>query len=168
MRTIGQRRRLGRILAVPVTDLETRRHRRTRGAVAYPIGVAVEGARATSDRDDEEGAPPTMASVVLQVPRRAQSLIIGKGRKTITEIMQDTGTEIYVPARKQQSSEITIKGPTGQAVKDAQERIEHILGYELDEEELTVAYFGVPKVRTSFAMCPVVVDLSWHSLNTLH
>ncbi|CEO99594.1 unnamed protein product (mitochondrion) [Plasmodiophora brassicae] len=90
-----------------------------------------------------------MASVVLQVPRRAQSLIIGKGRKTITEIMQDTGTEIYVPARKQQSSEITIKGPTGQAVKDAQERIEHILGYELDEEELTVAYFGVPKSEHS-------------------
>jgi len=87
------------------------------------------------------------------MPRRAQSLVVGKSRQIITDIMAKTGTVIVIPSRKEQSSAVTITGPLA-AIEEAQEMIERILGYELDDNELTIAYFSIPKKQHSAIIGP--------------
>ncbi|KMS94272.1 hypothetical protein BVRB_023080, partial [Beta vulgaris subsp. vulgaris] len=100
--------------------------------------------------------PPADAmsnTLTLQMPRRAQSLVVGKSRQIINDIMAKTGTVIVIPSRKEQSSAVTITGEP-ESIEEAQEMIERILGYELDDNELTIAYFSIPKKQHSAIIGP--------------
>jgi hypothetical protein len=75
----------------------------------------------------QDGEQP---QITLQVPARAQPLLVGTGRRVVSQIEQECDVRIGIPSRREDSTTISIYG-TPDASLLAQGKIENLLGYKV-------------------------------------